>query len=265
MLSVRDLEVRFPAARRGQEVRAVRGVSFDIPEAGRFGLVGESGSGKTVTCMALTRLLAGFPAPHIRGQVRFGEKVEDLLCVSDRRLNHIRRHGIAYIFQDPVASLNPYMTVRTQFRELLRLIGARDDDPRRLLELVRLPDPSQVLDSYPAELSGGMCQRVSIALALAGRPRLLIADEPTTDLDVLTRNAILDLLRDMSEQANMALLLVTHDLGIVGHLCDRVAVMEQGVIIEQGDTEHIFSSPRQTYTQNLLSAVPRLGGGSDAD
>ncbi len=262
MLSVRNLDVCFPPGYRGAEVHAVRNVSFDIPEGGRVGLVGESGSGKTVTCLALTRLLPDPPPPAVSGQVLFGAAQRDLLRMRDNELLEARRHGIAYIFQDPVASLNPYMTIGTQFRKLQALRTAHRVHPAELLSQVSLPDPTQILDAYPGELSGGMCQRVCIALALAGNPRLLIADEPTTDLDVVTRNSILTLLRTLSEQRGMALLMVTHDLGTVAHLCDSVAVMNAGEIVEHGQVQRVFPHPTHEYTRTLLSAVPRIG---DAD
>ena len=258
LLSVRDLSVSFDAP--GGEVRAVRHVSFDIGRGETVALVGESGSGKSVTALSIVQLLSYPPARHPSGSIHF--RSDQLLGARERLLRAIRGNRIAMIFQEPMTSLNPLHTIEKQINEVLlvhKRLGRRAARARtlELLRLVGLPEAASRLGAYPHQLSGGQRQRVMIAMALANEPDLLIADEPTTALDVTIQAQILRLLRDLRDRFGMALLLITHDLGIVRKMADRVCVMTQGEIVEAGSTEEIFARPQHAYTRRLLEAEPR--------
>jgi microcin C transport system ATP-binding protein len=258
LLSVRDLSVSFDAP--GGEVRAVRHVSFDIGRGETVALVGESGSGKSVTALSIVQLLSYPPARHPSGSIHF--RSDQLLGARERLLRAIRGNRIAMIFQEPMTSLNPLHTIEKQINEVLlvhKRLGRRAARARtlELLRLVGLPEAARRLGAYPHQLSGGQRQRVMIAMALANEPDLLIADEPTTALDVTIQAQILRLLRDLRDRFGMALLLITHDLGIVRKMADRVCVMTQGEIVEAGSTEEIFARPQHAYTRRLLEAEPR--------
>ena len=253
LLSVRDLSVSFDAP--GGEVRAVRHVSFDIDRGETVALVGESGSGKSVTALSIVQLLPYPPARHPSGSIHF--RSDELLGARERLLRAIRGNRIAMIFQEPMTSLNPLHTIEKQINEVLlvhKRLGRRAARARtlELLRLVGLPEAASRLGAYPHQLSGGQRQRVMIAMALANEPDLLIADEPTTALDVTIQAQILRLLRDLRARFGMALLLITHDLRIVRKMADRVCVMTQGEIVEAGSTEEIFARPQHAYTRRLL-------------
>ena len=258
LLSVRDLSVSFDAP--GGEVRAVRHVSFDIGRGETVALVGESGSGKSVTALSIVQLLPYPLARHPSGSIHF--RSDELLGARERLLRAVRGNRIAMIFQEPMTSLNPLHTIEKQINEVLlvhKRLGRRSARARtlELLRLVGLPEAASRLGAYPHQLSGGQRQRVMIAMALANEPDLLIADEPTTALDVTIQAQILGLLRDLRDRFGMALLLITHDLGIVRKMADRVCVMTQGEIVEAGSTEEIFARPQHAYTRRLLEAEPR--------
>jgi len=256
LLAVNGLKVYF---RTGAEpIRAVDGVDFNLANGETAAIVGESGSGKSVTAMALSRLV---PAPgyYAGGEVWFNGV--DTLKLGLGELQKIRGADISYIFQEPSSSLNPVFTVGYQIGEALRLhrrgVNVREE-ALRLLNMVGIADARHRLGSYPHELSGGMQQRVMIAMALACRPKLLVADEPTTALDVTVQSQILELLTRLQHEFGMAVLLITHNLGIVADMARRVSVMYAGRIVERGLTEEILSAPRHPYTRGLLAAVPRL-------
>jgi oligopeptide/dipeptide ABC transporter ATP-binding protein len=265
VLSVRNLTVTF-AGRRGS-FDAVRDISFDVRPGRTLGVVGESGSGKSVTAMALMRLLPDV-ARVASGQVLFDGL--DLMTVSERTMLSVRGRKMAMVFQDPMASLNPIFTIGHQLREPLVLslgLGRRAAEvrARELLGLVRIPAPDRIMGAYPHQLSGGMRQRVMIAMALSCEPRLLIADEPTTALDVTTQAQILDLLGDLQRQLDMAVLLITHDLGVVADYADDVAVMYCGRIVERAEAGALFAHPGHPYTEGLLRSMPGLeDDGSDS-
>ncbi|WP_246148463.1 ABC transporter ATP-binding protein [Skermanella pratensis] len=260
LLSVRGLATRF-ATPEG-EVRAVDDVSFDVMPGETIGVVGESGSGKSQLFMTVMGLLAG--NGQASGSVRFRGK--EILGLPAPALNRIRGEKISMIFQDPMTSLNPYLKVSTQMVEVLRLHKGMDKAAARaraveMLDLVRIPEARRRLDMYPHEFSGGMRQRVMIAMALLCRPDLLIADEPTTALDVTVQAAILDLMADLKREFNTAIVLITHDLGVIAGLADRVMVMYGGRVIETGTVRDIFYAPGHPYTEALLRSMPRI----DAD
>jgi oligopeptide/dipeptide ABC transporter ATP-binding protein len=260
LLRVEGLRVHFRT--RGRPVHAVDGVYFDIRAGETVALVGESGSGKSVTALALTRLAPEPPARYVGGVVVYGG--EDVLRMGEARLRALRGNEIAYVFQDPATALNPVFRVGWQIREALRLHRPEetgDEEVLRLLRLVGIPDPERRRRAYPHQLSGGMQQRVMIAMALACRPRLLVADEPTTALDVTIQAQILELLRSLQQEFGMALLLITHNLGLVADLAHRVNVLYCGRVVESGPVREVLVSPRHPYTQALLHAVPRLEGG----
>jgi oligopeptide/dipeptide ABC transporter ATP-binding protein len=258
LLSVEDLQVRF-STRRGT-VHAVNGITFDIAPGETLGIVGESGCGKSVTSLAILGLLAR------NGRVDSGTAVfngTDLIRQSDRALRKIRGREIAMIFQDPMSSLNPVLTIGRQIREALEThfdMPKKDANKRasELLDRVGIPSANQRLRDYPHQFSGGMRQRAMIAIALACKPKLLIADEPTTALDVTIQAQILDLLRELVAEENAALILITHDLGVVAGMCEHVNVMYGGMFMETGSAEQLFGSPRHPYTLGLLQSVPRL-------
>ena len=263
LLSVDGLRIEFGDARA--PARAVDGVSFDIRERETVALVGESGCGKSLTALALARLLP--PAARIAGgNVTLGGR--DMLGLSKSALRRARGGEIAYIFQEPATSLNPVFTVGSQIREALRLHrpGADPDtEAASLLEKVGIPGAAGRLRAWPHELSGGMQQRVMIAMALACRPRLLVADEPTTALDVTIQAQILSLLVRLQAEFGMAILLITHNLGLVAEVAARVNVMYAGRLVEQGPTGAVLRTPAHPYTRGLLKAVPRLRGGGELE
>jgi microcin C transport system ATP-binding protein len=258
LVDVRDLSVEFGSGE--SKIEAVNGVSFKIAKGEIVALVGESGSGKTVSALSILRLLPYPSAHHPTGEVRFGE--HDLLKAPETVMRDIRGEKISIIFQEPMTSLNPLHTIRTQVGEIMKLHQGLDDATveTRVLELLRkvgLTEPEKRLNAYPYQLSGGQRQRVMIAMALANEPDLLIADEPTTALDVTIQAQILELLKALQKESGMAMLLITHDLGVVRHMADRVYVMNAGKIVEEGKTEEVFQRPQHPYTRHLLSAEPK--------
>jgi microcin C transport system ATP-binding protein len=258
LISVEDLSVDFGT---GDNVtHAVKNVSFDIGDAETVALVGESGSGKTVTALSILKLLPYPSASHPSGAIRF--KDENLLALPLDGLRHVRGNKISMIFQEPMTSLNPLHTIEQQVGEVLKIHRGMSGNALRarvldLLEKVGIDDPEGRLQSYPHQLSGGQRQRVMIAMALANEPDLLIADEPTTALDVTIQAQILDLLLKLKAEFNMAMLLITHDLGIVRKMADRVCVMNNGEIVERGATHDIFANPQHPYTKHLLASEPK--------
>jgi len=265
LLSVRSLSVEFPVP--GGRVRAVDGLHFDLHAGRTLAIVGESGSGKTVTSQAIMRLTDYSGGEIVDGEILFRSPVtglHDLRHAGDEALRRIRGNEIAMIFQEPMTSLNPVFTVGNQICESLVLHQGLDrgqarEQALRLLELVRLPDARRLLDAYPHTLSGGMRQRAMIAMALACRPALLIADEPTTALDVTIQAQILNIIRELQRDLSTAVMFITHDMGVVAQMADDVVVMWRGRQVEQGTVEQIFHAPQHPYTRALLAAVPRLG------
>jgi microcin C transport system ATP-binding protein len=257
LLSIRDLSVSFDTP--GGEVRAVRGISFDVDRGETVALVGESGSGKSVTALSILQLLPYPVARHPSGSIRF--RGEELVGADERRMRRVRGNRIAMIFQEPMTSLNPLHTIEKQVNEVLFVHKGLDRRAARartleLLNLVGLTEAESRLGAYPHQLSGGQRQRVMIAMALANEPDMLIADEPTTALDVTIQAQILALLRDLQSRFGMALLLITHDLTIVRKMATRVCVMTQGEAVEAGPTEKVFTRPQHAYTKRLLAAEP---------
>jgi len=258
LLEVKDLRTHFRT--RAGLVKAVDGVSFHLDRGELLGLVGESGCGKSITALSIMRLIAP-PGKIAGGEIKFDDK--NLLQLSEQEMREIRGDDIAMIFQDPMTSLNPVYTVGEQIAEALRLHrklprkAAREAAIEAMRE-VAIPDPARRIDDYPHQLSGGMRQRVMIAMALACNPRLLIADEPTTALDVTIQAQILELLNDLRKHRELAVLLITHDLGVVAEVADRVAVMYTGKIVEQSEVGEVFRRPRHPYTEGLLRSVPKL-------
>ncbi|AWJ91036.1 ABC transporter ATP-binding protein [Azospirillum baldaniorum] len=258
LLQVRNLHVEFRSG--GGAMHAVKGVSFDIAKGETLALVGESGSGKSVTALSILQLLPYPMARHPHGSIRF--RGTELVGAEEKVLRDVRGDRIAMIFQEPMTSLNPLHSIERQINETLFLHKglSRAAARKRTLELLRLvglPNPEKRLNAYPHELSGGQRQRVMIAMALANEPDLLIADEPTTALDVTIQAQILELLKDLQRRFGMALLLITHDLGVVRKMADRVCVMNQGEIVEQADVADIFARPQHAYTRKLLAAEPK--------
>ena len=254
LLRVESLRVEIPT-RRGT-VRAVRGVSFEVRAGETFALVGESGSGKTMTCRGLVRLV------HPPGRITGGRVLlegRDLTKLSERELEQVRGHGVVMVFQDPMTALNPVLSVERQIVEVLPdAAGSRRTRAAQLLRHVGIPDPERRLSAYPHELSGGQRQRVMLAIALAREPKLLLADEPTTALDVTIQAQILRLLVTLQRELGMALILVTHDLGVVYQAVDRVAVMYAGEIVELATTAELFARPSHPYTIGLIQSVPSV-------
>jgi len=259
ILTVRDLKTSFLTS--AGEVQAVRGISFRVGRKDILGIVGESGSGKSVTAMTILRLLPD-TARIKSGSIDFDG--EDLVKVSTKEMRAIRGRKIAMVFQDPMSSLNPLIPVGRQVAEMIKIhypeTGAEELKKRtvELFRQVRIPEPEKRLSAYPYEFSGGMRQRVMIAMALANRPELLIADEPTTALDVTIQNQILKQLRSLQKEYGTSIIFITHDLGVVAELCNRVAVMYGGLIMEEAPIEELFGNPLHPYTMGLLSSVPGI-------
>jgi oligopeptide transport system ATP-binding protein len=261
LLEVDNLHTHF-FTREGV-LRAVDGISFSVEAGKTLGIVGESGCGKSVTALSIMGLIPKPPARIVEGSVNF--QGQDLTTLSDRQLEDIRGREMAMIFQDPMTSLNPTLRIRTQITEVLdRHFGYSKDDARRraveLLEEVQIPRAAERLDDYPHRFSGGMRQRVMIAIALACNPKLLIADEPSTALDVTVQAEILDLLEELRRDHEMAMIMITHDMGVVAETADDVAVMYAGQIVEHASTEDLFDRPEHPYTEALLGALPQLEG-----
>ena len=266
LLEVSDLRTYF-ATREG-DVRAVDDVSFEVERGTTLGIVGESGCGKSVTALSIMGLIPKPPARIVSGSIVFEGK--DLTKLKERELENIRGHEIAMIFQDPMTSLNPTLKIGTQITEVLqRHLGMSSKEARQraveLLEEVRIPNAKSRLDDYPHRYSGGMRQRVMIAIALSCSPKLLIADEPTTALDVTVQAGILDLLEELREQHEMAMILITHDMGVVAEAADDVVVMYAGQVVEQAATLELFDHPEHPYTEALLGALPTLEGEGGCD
>lgn len=259
LLDVRNLRIAFQSRRA--RVEAVQGISFSLERGKTLALVGESGSGKSATALALTRLLPPAPQCEVSGEVLL--EGEDLLRLPERRLRRVRGKRIAYVFQEPSTALNPFFTVGSQIAEAARFhrpeIGDARAESIRLMDQVGIRDPGQRCDDYPHQMSGGMKQRVAIAMALACQPDILVADEPTTSLDVTIEAQIIDLLRELRREREMSLLLITHNFGIVDGFADDVAVMYRGRIVERGETAATLSAPRHAYTRALIRCIPRLG------
>ncbi len=258
LLSVRQLSLEFH--KDGDILPAVENISFDIAAGETLCLVGESGSGKSVTALSIARLLPMPPARYSSGEIFLNGR--DVLRMSDRELRQIRGGMVSYVFQEPSASLNPVIPVGKQIQESLKLHrpdAATGDEVIRLLKLVGIPAPDSRLKDYPHQMSGGMQQRVMIAMALASQPKLLIADEPTTALDVTIQAQIIELLRELKEKLGMSILLITHNLGIVGDIADRVAVMYAGQMVESGPARELLTNPLHPYTRALMNSVPQLG------
>ncbi len=264
MLQVQTLSVSFQT--RAGWVSAIESVSFELPAGQTLGIVGESGSGKSVTSLAIMRLLPTPPARISQGEIWFDSPSLgriNLLTLPEKSMQHLRGNEIAMIFQEPMTSLNPVFTCGDQVVEAIRLhqkLSFKEAKERTLalFEEVRLPNPSRIFSAYPHQLSGGQKQRVMIAMAIACNPRLLIADEPTTALDVTVQKTILELLQDLQAKHNMSLIFISHDLGVIGEICDRVLVMYRGRIVEEGPTREIFSYPKDPYTRGLIACRPPL-------
>ena len=260
LLQVKDLRIAFHS--RGEANEVVHGINFSVESGGQtVAVLGESGSGKSVTCLSLTQLLPKPPTCTISGQILFEGK--DVLAMSPAQVRQIRGEGIAYIFQEASASLNPVFTIGHQIAEAVKLHRPDIDDVRarviELLDLVGIRDAEKRYKAYPHEMSGGMQQRVMIAMALACEPKLLVADEPTTALDVTIQAQIMDLLRELRENLGMSIVLITHNFSIVKGFADEVIVMYRGDIVEQGPVEEILNNPQHPYTKALIACIPKLG------
>ncbi|MDD5261777.1 MAG: ABC transporter ATP-binding protein [Methylacidiphilales bacterium] len=255
LIQIKDLSISFGAA------KAVDGISFSINPGETVAVVGESGSGKSVTALSLTRLLPPPPACQVEGKIIYQDR--DLLSIPGDEIRKIRGKHIAYIFQEPSTSLNPVFSIGYQIEEAIRLHRPDVSDVKgeivRVLDRVGIRDSEKRCRDYPHQLSGGMQQRVMIAMALACRPQLLVADEPTTALDVTIQAQIIELLKELKEQLSMSILLITHNFGIVSGFADRVLVMFRGRIVEEGPTQKVLNHPQHPYTQALIDCIPRLG------
>jgi oligopeptide/dipeptide ABC transporter ATP-binding protein len=265
ILEVAGLSTHFRSA--AGEVRAVDGVSFHVDEQETLGLVGESGCGKSVLALSLVRLVPP-PGRIVSGRIHY--KGRDLMTLSEREVRRVRGREIALIFQEPSTALNPVFTVGYQIAEGLivhKMMKRREAlrEAVRLMEVVRIPDPGRRAGEYPHQMSGGMRQRVMIAMALACRPSLLVADEPTTALDVTIQAEILDLLRSLKREFRLSLILISHNLGVIAETADRIAVMYAGRIVEEAPVHDLFASPKHPYTAGLLRSIPRLGDAGPED
>ena len=259
LLDVKNLQTQFPTY--DGVVRAVDGVSYSIPKGSVLGLVGESGCGKSVTAFSILRLIQ-HPGKVVGGQILFEGK--DLLELKEKEMRSIRGNRISMIFQEPMTSLNPVYTVGNQISEAVVLhqrVSWKEGRNRaiEMLRTVKIPNPEQRVDEYPHQMSGGMKQRVMIAMALACNPKLLIADEPTTALDVTIQAQILDLMRELQSQTGMSMLIITHDLGVVAEIADAVAVMYAGKIVEYAPVKELFANPLHPYTVGLFKSKPKMG------
>ena len=266
ILRVENLSTHFFT--RGGAVRAVDDVSFDVAEGETVGIVGESGCGKSATVLSIMKLIPSPPGRIVGGNIIFPPKQDEpglnLREFNESQMQKVRGNLVSMVCQDPMTSLNPVLTIGWQLREPLQLhLGMTKkeatDRSIELLELVNIPSPQQRLNDYPHQFSGGMRQRVMIAMAIACNPKLLIADEPTTALDVTIQAQILELLQKLQEELNMSVVIITHDLGVVGEICDRVIVMYAGHIIESGSVDALLDTPKHPYTEGLLKSVPKLG------
>jgi len=261
LLAIKNLKTHFFSA--GKVVRALDGVSFDMEEGSSFGLVGETGCGKSVTALSLMRLIPFPPGKIVDGEILF--RGRDLLKLPEEEMRSIRGKEISMIFQEPMTSLNPVFRIGDQMTEVIMLHQKLErpkaiDKAKEMLEKVRIPEAHRVIKQFPHQLSGGMRQRVMIAMELSCRPFLLIADEPTTALDVTIQAQILRLIKEMKKEFHTSILLITHDLGVVAELCDQVAVMYAGSIVERARVEEIFASPGHPYTKGLWGAIPLMEG-----
>lgn len=263
LLAIKDLRVRFRDRDRVNE--AVKGISYDLKRGETLAVVGESGSGKSVSAMAITRLLPAAPACEMEGSIRFEGR--DMLAISRNDLRAIRGKDIAYIFQEPSSSLNPYMRVSDQIGEAIKLHCPDIKDVKgriiEVLDLVGIRDPEKRYRDYPHQMSGGMKQRVMIAMALVCEPKILIADEPTTALDVTIQAQILKQMAELKDRLNMSIILITHNFGIVDGFADRLVVMFRGNIVEAGKTEDILNNPQHPYTKALIDCIPKLGSNQE--
>ncbi|ASV67298.1 ABC transporter ATP-binding protein [Cytobacillus sp. FSL W7-1323] len=259
ILEVEDLHVTFKTY--GGEVKAVRGVTFDLNKGETLAIVGESGCGKSVTSQSIMRLIPSPPGKIASGAIRFKNK--DLVNISEKEMRTVRGKDISMIFQDPMTALNPTLTVGKQLIEgIIQHDGSTKEKARKraldMLNLVGIPDADMRMKNYPHEFSGGMRQRLMIAIALVCEPEILIADEPTTALDVTIQAQILDLFKEIQKKTDVSIILITHDLGVVAQVADRIAVMYAGKIVEEGTRREIFYQPQHPYTKGLLQSVPRL-------
>lgn len=259
LLQVKDLKTYFFI--RGSVVKAVDGISYYIKEAETIGLAGESGCGKSVSALSVMRLIPNPPGKIVSGEIIFDGK--DLLTLDEEEMRRIRGGRIAMIFQEPLTSLNPVLTVGHQISEALEIhLGMNKQAAKRrsaqLLQLVAIPDAEKRLDDYPHQFSGGMRQRVMMAMALSCSPKLLIADEPTTAVDVTIQAQLLELMKDMTERFGTSLILITHNLGVIARYAQSVYIMYAGKIVEVGSAKDVYSTPRHPYTESLLASVPRL-------
>ena len=259
LLDIRNLAIHFHT--ENGVVEAVKGISLTLEKGETLAIIGESGSGKSVTGLALTRLLPEPPAKYVSGEILFDGR--DVLKMKPDELRKLRGRRIAYVFQEPGTSLNPVFTIRNQIAEAIRLhrpdVTDMDAEIIKNLDLVGITDPAKRLHDYPHQLSGGMQQRVMIAMALSCRPDVLVADEPTTALDVTIQAQIMEQFRDMRRKLSMAVILITHNFGIISDFADKVAVMFRGKIVEAGETAKILREPQHPYTKALIQCIPKLG------
>lgn len=262
LLEIKNLKIDF--GQGAEALRAVDGVSLSIDIGETVCLVGESGCGKSITAQSIARLVPSPPAHYVGGEILLNGR--DTLKMVNGELRQVRGGVVSYVFQEPASALNPVFRIGVQVKESLKLhqpAKANDAEVIRLLKLVGIPAPESRIRNYPFEMSGGMLQRVMIAMALASEPKLLVADEPTTALDVTIQAQILDLLRDLKQRLGMAILLITHNLGIVGDMADRVAVMYAGQIVELAPAKELLRRPLHPYTKALMHSVPKLGGNAE--
>ncbi|MCM3240265.1 ABC transporter ATP-binding protein [Heyndrickxia oleronia] len=260
LLKINDLQTHFFSDKG--VVKAVDGVTITVNKGETVGIVGESGCGKSVTSLSIMRLLKDTPGKIVGGSIQFEGK--DLIQLPEKSMRSIRGNEIAMIFQEPMTSLNPVYKIGRQLVESIRLHMKKDANEAKehainMLELVGIPRAREIMKEYPHQLSGGMRQRVMIAMAMSCNPKLLIADEPTTALDVTIQAQILDLMRKLREESDSSILLITHDLGVVAEMCDRVVIMYAGKVVEESDVNTIFENPKHPYTKGLLESIPKLG------
>ncbi len=259
LLEVRDLRTYFYTD--DGVVKAVDGVEFQVKPGETLGIVGESGCGKSITAMSILRLIQSPPGKIVSGEIIFDG--EDLTKVSEKRIREIRGNNISMIFQEPMTSLNPVFTAGYQIEEILKIHQNLDNKEAReraieMIRMVGIPNPERIADEYPHQLSGGMRQRIMIAMALACRPKLLIADEPTTALDVTIQAQILDLMNELKDKLNTSIMLITHDLGVIAEMADHVIVMYSGKVVEDASTIELFENPKHPYTIGLMASIPSL-------